>query len=393
MGQVESVEPRTAVDGRDLRPRLSSTLNGGARPFDAAAPHRIGILLGEGVGPEVVPVALDLLDVLRAHSSRSFEIRSGGLIGYPAKEVFGSSLSHEVTDFAREIFDGRGALFCGPGGERFVYELRREFDLYCKYTPLEPLPELRAAGSVRPEMVAGTDIVAVRENMGGLYQGEWSLDSHADGNRHASHSFSYSEPSVRRILHVAMRLAASRRGRLHVVLKPGGAPSISSLWRGCADDLAAEYGVELFEHEIDNAVYQMIANPAQFDVLVSPNMFGDVLADCGSLLLATRGLSYSGNFGDQGRAAYQTGHGAARDIAGKGIANPVGQILSLGMMLRETFDWPEADAALREAVRMTYRQGKCTGDVAMPDHEVVGTAAFGKAVKDNLEQIVADYLL
>lgn len=391
LGSIEPIGTNDVAELGNARPRLTAALNGGARRFDPSATHRIGVLMGEGVGPEVVPVALDLLDALRTCSDRRFELRTGGLIGYPAKEVFGSSLSGEVIEFAREIFEEGGALFCGPGGERFVYELRREFDLYCKFTPLEPLPELRQAGTVRPETVARADIIAVRENMGGLYQGEWSLETDADGMRHARHSFSYSEAEVRRILHVSMRLAAGRRGRLHLVLKPGGAPSISGLWRGCAEDLAAEYGVELCEHEIDNAVYQLIANPAQFDVLVSPNMFGDVLADCGALLLATRGLSYSGNFGDKGRAAYQTGHGAARDIAGKGLANPVGQILSLGMMLRETFDWPEADAALRQAVRMTYAQGKCTRDVATPDHSVVGTAAFGEAVKANLLDILPGF--
>jgi len=372
----------------DARPRLSRSLNGGARAFDPSELHRIGVLQGEGVGPEVVPVALDCLEILAQSSGRRFELKTGGLIGYPAKEVFGSSLSHEVIEFARDIFDAQGVLFCGPGGERFVYELRREFDLYCKFTPLEPLPELSAAGSVRPEVVANTDFIAVRENMGGIYQGQWSMGADDDGVRTAHHAFSYGEPTVRRILHVAMRLAASRRRRLHVVLKPGGIPSISRLWRGCAEELAAEYDVEMIEQEIDNAAYQLIADPSQFDVLVSPNMFGDVLADCGSLLLASRGLSYSGNFGDGGRAAYQTGHGAARDIAGKGIANPVGQILSLGMLLRESFDWPEADAALRSAVRQTYASGICTGDVAMPGHEIVGTAEFGKGVKSNLHRLL-----
>jgi 3-isopropylmalate dehydrogenase len=387
-GGGKFIQDEVRRSGPGARPRLSCGLNGGARAFDPSELHRIGILHGEGVGPEVVPVALDCLEILAAHSRRRFELKTGGLIGYPAKEVFGSSLSHEVVDFAREIFDAQGVLFCGPGGERFVYELRREFDLYCKFTPLEPLPELAAAGSVRDEVVAGTDIIAVRENMAGIYQGEWSTEADDDGVRTAHHAFSYSEPTVRRILHVSMRLAASRRGRLHVVLKPGGIPSVSKLWRSCSEELAAHYDVEMIEQEIDNAAYQLIANPAQFDVLVSPNMFGDVLADCGSLLLASRGLSYSGNFGDQGRAAYQTGHGAARDIAGKGIANPVGQILSLGMLLRESFDWSEADTALRAAVRQTYAGGICTRDVAMPGHEVVGTMEFGKAVKSKLREVL-----
>ncbi|HJQ17262.1 MAG TPA: isocitrate/isopropylmalate family dehydrogenase [Allosphingosinicella sp.] len=389
MSHVEDSEPPAALTAP--RPRLTATLNGGARAFDPTATHVVGVLIGEGVGHEVVPVALAMLDVLRAKTSRRFDIRAGGLIGYPAKEVFGSSLSHEVVGFAADIFDSGGALFCGPGGERFVYELRRAFDLYCKYTPLEPLPELRGAGALRASTVDGADIIAVRENMGGIYQGEWALDVDSEGARTARHDFSYSDAQIRRILHVAMRLAATRKGRVHVILKPGGIPSISQLWRICADDLAADYGIDLIEQEIDNAVYQLIADPSQFDVLVSPNMFGDVLADCGSLLLASRGLSYSGNFGDRGRSAFQTGHGAARDIAGKDVANPIGQIFALGMMLRESFDWPEADSALRAAVRTTLRQGLCTHDIAMPGHEPLGTTAFGAKLKANLEAILEDH--
>ena len=122
-------------------------------------------------------------------------------------------------------------------------------------------------------------------------------------------------------------------------------------------------------------------------------MFGDVLADCGSLLLASRGLSFSGNFNDAGNAVYQTGHGAARDIAGKGIANPIGPIFSLGMMLRESFDWPLADLHLRQAVRAVLRDGKCTGDIVTPGCEVLGTAAFGKAVMAQLEAQLAGVLL
>jgi len=145
--------------------------------------------------------------------------------------------------------------------------------------------------------------------------------------------------------------------------------------------------------EVDNAVYQLIANPRQFDVIVSPNMFGDILADCGALLLASRGLSFSGNFNERGSAAYQTGHGAARDISGTDIANPTGQILSLGMMLRESFDWPDADAVLRQAVRRTLRQGFCTRDVAWPGSRVVGTRAFGREVRQNLRSLLANRFL
>jgi 3-isopropylmalate dehydrogenase len=311
------------------------------------------------------------------------------LIGLPAKELHGSSLSSEVIDFAGDIFSKGGVLFCGPGGDRFVYELRRQFDLYCKFTPIEPLVELRQAGQVRPEVVATADIIAIREGMGGIYQGSWE-EVDVEGDRIARHRFEYRESMVRRIVDVAIKLASRRRGQIHVVLKPGGIPSISSMWRRIAQEMTREAGIALSELEIDNAVFQLIANPGQFDVVLSPNMFGDVLADCAALLLASRGLSYSGNFNDRGNGVYQTGHGAARDIAGKDIANPIGQILSLGMMLRESFCWPEADAALRQAVRETLNQGKCTGDIPMPGHEVVGTAAFGDAVKANLERLLAD---
>ncbi len=373
-----------------VRPRLAPFVGAGCGSFDPASLHVVGVLQGEGVGTEVVPAALELLDVLCAHTARKFDVRQGGPIGFPAKALHGESLSGEVIEFVANIFQKKGALFCGPGGERFVYDLRRKFDLFCKFTPLEPLPELRRAGVLRPEIVASASIVAVRENLGGVYQGEWTTRLDDDGSTTATHTFNYNDRVVRRILKVALALAASRRKRLHVVLKPGGIPSISKLWRDCAEEMAGEYGVALFEQEIDNAVYQLIANPEQFDVILSPNMFGDVLADCGSLLLASRGLSYSGNFNERGFAVYQTGHGAARDISGSDVVNPIGQILSLGMMLHESFNWPEADRLLRQAIRLTLRQGLCTRDIAMPDCQVLGTRAFASKVKENLRAALTD---
>lgn len=358
-------------------------------PFDPGRPHVIGVFVGEGVGAEVVPAALDVLAILAEHTDRAFDIRTGGLIGYPAKAAFGEALSTEVIAFARAIFAENGALFCGPGGERFVYDMRRVFDLFCKFTPLQPMPQLSAAGALRPETVADVDIVAVREGSGGIYQGVWGAETAEDGRITASHRFDYTDEMVCRIVAVALATASSRRKRLHLVLKPGGIPSISTLWRDCADRMVAGSDVELIEHEIDNAAYQLIANPRQYDVILSPNMFGDVLADCGSLLLASRGLSFSGNFNDRGDGVYQTGHGAARDIAGKDVANPIGQMFSLGMMLRESFDWPAADAAIRAAVGAALQAGFCTSDVVSPGAKVVGTRAFAAEVNANLRSQLA----
>jgi 3-isopropylmalate dehydrogenase len=377
---------KTEKDLTNVKPRLCDVIEGYPDNFDASAIHNIGVLVGEGVGVEVVPAALELLEILQKHTARKFVLHYGGAIGADAKKVCGSGLSSEVIDFTKDIFSKNGALFCGPGGERFVYEMRKEFDLFCKFTPLEPFEELSDAGVVKKQTVLDTDIIAVRENSGGIYQGSWSSTKDDNGEIVASHSFLYTKSMVERVLQVAMELASRRRKRVHIVLKPGGVPTITELWRECADEMLKQYDIKLFEHEIDNAVYQMIANPAQFDVIVSPNLFGDVLADCGSLLLSSRGLSYSGNFNDNGNAVYQTGHGAAKDIAGKGIANPIGQILSLGMMLRESFCWGEADIALREALRATLREKICTRDIIVPGAEIVGTQVFTDNVKFNLQK-------
>ena len=348
----------------------------------------IGVLTGEGVGSEVVPAALSLLEVLEDHSAREFKLVYGGLIGAQSKKVCGKSLSDEVKEFTSNIFDRQGVLFCGPGGDRFVYEMREAFGLYCKFTPLQPLSTLRGAGVIREKALEGTDIIAVRENSGGIYQGSWKIDEDSDGLKTASQEFIYSDVMIRKILRVAFSLAEKRRQRLHIILKPGGIPSVSELWQQVADELSNQYKVECFEQEIDNAVYQLIAKPQQFDVLVSPNMFGDVLADCGSLLLGSRGLSYSGNFGAGRRAVYQTGHGAARDIAGSNRANPIGQIFSLGMMLRESFGWPEADAAIRLAVENVISSGYTTEDILLTECETLGTREFSAKVKESLHAVL-----
>jgi 3-isopropylmalate dehydrogenase len=357
--------------------------------FDPAATHVIGVFRGEGVGGELVPIAMNLLSILQEHTSRRFELRAGGLIGSAARKAHGKCLTDETVEFVKDVFGAQGALFCGPGGERFVYELRREFDLYCKFTPLTPLPELAGTGPVKAEFSSKADIVAVRENLGGVYQGEADTEYCERNGTVVTHRFSYSERMVRRILDAAFRLAESRRRRLHVVVKPGGVQAISELWVKCARDLSGQYSVELVEYEIDNAVYQLIANPAQFDVIVSPNMFGDVIADCGALLLGSRGMSYSGNFDSLGHGVYQTGHGAAYDIAAKDVANPLGQILSLGMMLAESFSWPEGDEALRAAAGLTLQRGFRTRDIPVAGANIVGTQAFAREMEKSLRELLA----
>ncbi len=368
--------------------RLSDAIFSREHIVDGTLPGVVGVLVGEGVGPEIVPVALGVLDALAAATGRRFDIRVGGLIGTEARRLRGNGLPDETADFCASVFADGGALFCGAGGARFVYELRARFDLFCKFTPLKPLLALRDTGALRPDHLAGADIVAVRENVGGLYFGKWQREKDDEGRVIASQKFGYRQDHVERILGVAGRLAAMRNGRLCVVLKPEGVPAISELWRETLEKLQATTSFDVAEiMEIDNAIYQLVADPGHFDVIVSPNMFGDVLADCGALLLGSRGMSYSGNFSEDGKSVYQTGHGAAHDLAGSDNANPVGQILALAMMLEESFMWPEGAMAVRDAVAATLAEGYRTADIAAPGSRVVGTRELGVRICDALQTI------
>jgi 3-isopropylmalate dehydrogenase len=169
---------------------------------------------------------------------------------------------------------------------------------------------------------------------------------------------------------------------LTVVWKEAGVPSISRLWRDCAENAAAEYGVQLRMVDIDLMAYRLIQEAATFDVIAAPNLLGDVLSDLGAVLLGSRGVSFSGNYTECGEAVYQTNHGAAYDLAGLDRANPNGQILSLAMMLRESFDQHQAADAIEEAVRLVWAEGWRTADVAVPGSRIIGTHEMGRRVAE-----------
>ncbi len=366
--------------------RLVSALPEWAGHTPASSDAVIGVLRGEGIGPEVVDAALGILDLVGKCTGERFDVRMGGKIGLPAQAESGRPLTPEVIDFCQTIFEERGAVLCGPGGGRFVYDLRARFDLYCKFTPIQPVPALRNVGVLKPEAVSKVDLIVVRENTGGLYFGDGEIVGEAE--KSARHSFEYTEAQVHRILEAAIRLAQMRRGKLSVVLKPGGIPAISKLWQGKLEELAARAAIQPEVLEVDNAVYQLIANASRFDVVVAPNAFGDILSDGASLLLGSRGMSYSGNFGAAGCAVYQTGHGAAHDLAGTNRANPIGQILSLAMMLRESFGHQEAAEAIETAIAETLRGGWRTADIAEGGSRVVGTKEMGARIARNLEAVL-----
>jgi 3-isopropylmalate dehydrogenase len=368
---VSASIPTTGIVAR-LLPGASTRADGGRR--------LIGVLPGEGIGPEVIEASLRLLAAIETATGHAFELRYGGRIGVDAVRESGQALTPAVTRFCADVFAAGGAIFCGPGGGRFVYDLRASFDLFCKLVPLRPLPALAGTGVLVTDAVRDVDILMIRENTGGLYLGEAGTERTAGGTR-AWHRFHYDEDQVDRILRLAIRAAGLRRGRLCVVTKPSGVPGISELWRSLAEELTNGTGIELRLLEVDNACYQVIADARSFDVIAAPNMFGDVLADAASLLLGSRGMSYSANYSPGGCAVYQTGHGAAYDLAGTGRANPVGQIQSLAMMLGESFGLPAIAAALLDATSEVLAAGIRTADIMTRGCRVVGTQALAAHIE------------
>lgn len=358
---------------------LTSVLPAWVKHDDSLDPV-IGILTGEGVGAEVIGAACNVLDRIRAQNGRSTSVSFGAKIGLAAKAESGAALSRAVTEFCESVFARGGAILCGPGGGRFVYDLRARFDLYCKFTPVRHIMAIDDASILRPERLGGVDLVVVRENVGGMYFGRSEMLQGEE--RQAVQSCSYTDSQVKRILSPAIAVARRRRGRVALVVKPYGIPAISALWQENLEQLAATTDVTWKVLEVDNAVYQMIANPREFDVIVAPNMFGDVLSDAASLLLGSRGLSFSGNFGPARNAVYQTGHGSAHDLAGLDRANPVGQIFSLAMMLRESFDWHREAAAIEAAIATVLGQGWRTPDIAAASSRVIGTRELGERIAD-----------
>lgn len=367
--------------------RLSSLLSG--RPPLRNGEHLpLAVLPGEGIGPEIIASCQPILDAIERFTAYRFDVEYGGKIGKAAIQDSGIALTEEVSAFCRRSFARGAPLFCGPGGDRFVYQLRNKFDIYCKFVPLLPMPALIDTGPMRESAVSDIDILLIRENVGGVYQGAWHIEQ-TDLGRRAHHSFHYDERQVRRILSLAVAAAEHRRGQLCVVHKPGGTPAISELWVDLAEQCVAGSGVELRFLEVDTASYLMLAEGASFDVVVTPNMFGDVLADAAALLLGSRGMSYSYNVNDSGIAVYQTSHGAAYDLAGTQLANPLGQVQTLAALLHESYGLFALADSLLAACNEVLAAGWRTEDIMAQGCRRLSTAEMGEAVADELVRSLA----
>jgi 3-isopropylmalate dehydrogenase len=341
----------------------------------------IGLLPGEGIGPEMVQAATTVLQSVECVTQeRRFHIITGGAIGDAAVRECGEALSPQIRDFCCNVFSRGGAILAGAGGGRFVYDVRKHFDLFYKLNPLVPSAALDQARRFQHGHTANVDILVIRENSGGIYQGHWDEAVDEFHGRVATHRFQYSEHQVRRVLHVAAGFARKRRGELTLVHKPSGVPTVSRLWSDCARQIADEHDLRLRELEIDYACFHMIHDPWRFDVVVTPNLFGDIVADIGGVLLGSRGLCFGASYSAAGEAVYQTNHGAAHDLAGTDRANPVGQILSLAMMLRESFGLAREARLIEAAVESVWSAGTRTEDVQEPGCRIVGTREMADCI-------------
>jgi 3-isopropylmalate dehydrogenase len=308
-----------------------------------------------------------------------FELCHGGAIGEEAEKHFGASLPESTARFFTEIFARGGAILNGPGGGRYVYDLRKRFDLFCKFAPIRPCPQLSRIAPVIANNAHPMDMLIVRDNIAGAYQGHWSTHE-TEAGKIAEHTFSYTSRQIQRLAEVAARAAAARRGKMHVIVKDGGLPAVTALWREVSVAEAIRQEVEAIFVNVDLAAYEFIRNPGQFDVVLTPNLFGDILVDITGALLGSRGVTFSGNYDPAGNGVYQTNHGCAHDLAGADVANPAGQILSLSMMLRESFGLGDAATLIETALAAAWQDGWRTADIAEPDCRVVGTRAMAEQV-------------
>ena len=352
---------------------------------------KIAVLAGDGIGPEIMAEALQVLDVLRRDGLK-IETESA-LVGGAAYDAHGHPLPDSTLKLAQQA---DAVLFGSVGGpqydnlprehrpEKAILGLRKECDFFANLRPATVFPELADASSLKPEIVAGLDIMIIRELTGDIYFGEPRSVTGIKGQRVGINTRHYTEAQIRRILHVGFRTARQRGKRLCSIDKMNVLEAMQ-LWRDIAIEIAPEYpDVELTHMLVDNAAMQLVRNPKQLDVMVCGNMFGDILSDEASMLTGSIGMLPSASLDATGKGLYEPIHGSAPDIAGKNLANPLAQILSAAMMLRYTFSLPEAADRIEQAVRGALASGLRTGDIAKPGEKRASTAEMGEAVRKHL---------
>jgi 3-isopropylmalate dehydrogenase len=349
---------------------------------------KIAVLPGDGIGPEIMSEAVRVLEALRSDGLK-IEIESAP-VGGAGYDAGGDPLPAATLQLARQA---DAVLFGAVGGPRYdvlerrlrpeqgLLRLRKELGLFANLRPAVLYPELAGASTLKPEVVAGLDIMILRELTGDIYFGQpRGRRNNAAGEREGFDTMLYSAPEIERIARLGFEIARKRNRRLCSVDK-ANVLDTSILWREVVSDLGKAYpDVELTHMYVDNAAMQLVRTPKQFDVIVTGNMFGDILSDEASMLTGSIGMLPSASLDAHNKGLYEPIHGSAPDIAGKNVANPLGTILSTALLLRYTFNQEQAASRIEAAVRRVLADGLRTGDIYQEGCRKVGTKQMGEAV-------------
>jgi 3-isopropylmalate dehydrogenase len=349
--------------------------------------QNILLLPGDGIGPEIMAQAVRVLE----------KLKTDGLdIGWDSALIGGCAVDATGVPFPPETLAkcmAADAVLLGAVGgpqydalpreqrpERGLLAIRKEMQVFANLRPAVVYPELVEASTLKPEVVAGLDIIIVRELVGDIYFGEPRGIEIRNGERVGFNTMIYSESEIRRIAHSAFKTAQKRNKKLCSVDKMN-VLECTQLWRDVMIEVSAEYpDVELSHMLVDNAAMQLVRNPKQFDVIVTGNMFGDILSDAASMVAGSIGMLPSASIDANGKGLYEPIHGSAPDIAGRNLANPLAMILSVGMMLRHSLNQVAAADRVDAAVKKVLAQGYRTGDIMTAGGLKVGTVEMGDAV-------------
>ena len=348
---------------------------------------KILVLAGDGIGPEIIEQAIKVLDQLKAQGCQ-LELEPANLGGV-AYDQEGSPFPEST----RKLAEQADAILLGAVGgpqydgverhlrpEQGLLDIRGHLNLFANLRPALLYKDLAEASSLKPELVAGLDLLIVRELVGGIYFGQPRAKEIKDGRRWGYNTMVYNEDEIRRIAHVAFASAAKRDGRLCSVDK-ANVLEVSLLWREVMEEVKADYpSVELSHMYVDNAAMQLIRAPKQFDVMVTSNLFGDILSDAAAMLTGSIGMLPSASLNQDNLGMYEPIHGSAPDIAGKGIANPLATILSVAMMLRYSLSLEAEAKQVEDAVMQALTAGARTADIAKAGETVMSTNEMGDAV-------------
>ena len=349
----------------------------------------IAVIRGDGIGPEIVGEALGVLDAAAAKFGHTFVYKEAPMGGCAIDE-FGVPL----PDSSLETCLASDSVLLGAVGgpkwdaqppanrpERGLLKLRAAMELYTNIRPARMFQELASACPLRADIAAnGIDFIVVRELIGGVYFGEHST-AEVDGEKKATDIMAYSEHEIRRVAHVAFQTAQKRRKRVTSVDK-ANVLDTSRLWRKTVEEVGRDYpDVELLHMYVDNAAMQLVRDPSQFDVIVTENLFGDILSDEASQITGSIGMIPSSSMGAGTRGLYEPIHGSAPDIAGQNKANPIGTILAAAMMLRYSFDMSAEAGAVEAAVDRTLKAGFRCGDILNEGGKLLGCKAMGAEIR------------